>query len=111
MLHEDIHRHAASSRRSSKMAEGIRGATSLLRQRVAGTSIGQACRSVLIIRENMTWLPTAIANYSHINTSNPCITQGCLHCRSPGWDDSQHVAGEDSDNEGGRGHKPQDSGR
>lgn len=70
MLHEDINSHAASSRRSSRIAEGIRGATSLLGHTVAGTSIGHACRPALISRENLAWLPTAIANLRHTNASN-----------------------------------------
>lgn len=70
MLHEDIHSHAASSRRSSTMAEGIRGATSFPGYRAAGTSIGYTCRPALISRENMAWLPTAIANIRHTIASD-----------------------------------------
>ena len=65
MLHEDTHSHAASSRRSSTMAEGIRDAKSLPGYRAAGTSIGYTCCPVLISRENMAWLRTAIANIRH----------------------------------------------
>lgn len=59
------------------MAEGIRDAISVLRHRVAGTSIGHACRPLLIIRDNMTWLPTITAKHRHITARNLCITQGC----------------------------------
>lgn len=89
--------------------KGYEGAISFLDYKVVGTSIGLACRRVLMMREDMIWLLTAIANHSNINTSNLCIAQGCPHCRPPGWDGSKRAAGEDSDDEGERGHKPQGS--
>lgn len=70
MLHEDTHSHTTSSGRSSTMVEGKRGATSPPGYRAAGASIGYTCRPALISRENLAWLPTAIANIRHTIASD-----------------------------------------